>query len=374
NELNVSSQLFAQAYYKIKDESKNIVSKNDNKPEHIENYEHLNLILYGPPGTGKTYNAKRYAVAICEGKSFSDICDEDYIEIVKRYDSYVEDGLIKFTTFHQSYSYEEFIEGIHPLIDDATNQISYKVKDGIFKEFCRDTSYEDRIKNQKVLKGNRVFIIDEINRGNISKIFGELITLIEESKRFGKEEALSATLPYTRESFSVPGNIYIIGTMNTADRSIALIDTALRRRFSFIEMMPDYSLLDDINIGEIEISNMLKTINDRIHVLYDREHAIGHSYFIEKELTIAKLGTIFKNKIIPLLQEYFYDDYEKIQMILGDNAKKDEAIKFIRRITNDNTFFRENIDANSVAEFRYEINDEAFSKEQSYLQIYRDLE
>ena len=179
-----------------------------------------------------------------------------------------------------------------------------------------------------------VFIIDEINRGNISKIFGELITLIENTKRAGMPEAASALLPYSDEPFSVPSNVYLLGTMNTADRSIALMDTALRRRFQFEEMMPNSQVLRDIQADTVEkdgvtldVAEMLDTINQRIEYLFDREHTIGHAFFTElkDDATIEKLASIFMKSVIPLLQEYFYEDYSKIMLILGDNGKKDDC-------------------------------------------------
>ncbi|HHX68045.1 MAG TPA: AAA domain-containing protein [Gallicola sp.] len=217
----------------------------------------------------------------------------------------------------------------------------------------------------------RVFIIDEINRGNISKIFGELITLIEDTKRKGEKEEMSVILPYTKLPFSVPTNVYLLGTMNTADRSIALMDTALRRRFAFEEMMPEPELIE-AEIDGLNISEMLKAINKRIEVLYDREHTIGHAFFMDKELTLEKLSHIFRNKIIPLLQEYFYEDYEKIQWVLGDNAKTDDSLKFIKEIENDKSLFKKGFNDDFIPKYRYEINDGedgAFSKIESYKQI-----
>jgi len=196
-----------------------------------------------------------------------------------------------------------------------------------------DHSYESVIakyiyKNQKPF----VLIIDEINRGNISKIFGELITLIESNKRIGADEGLMVRLPYSKKEFGVPQNLYIIGTMNTADRSIALMDNALRRRFQFVEMMPKPELLLNIVVRkdgvDIKIEKLLKKINERIEFLYDRDHTIGHSFFMklkkdmDDEEKYSELCSIFANNIIPLLQEYFYDDWEKIQMVLGDHIKQ----------------------------------------------------
>ena len=163
-----------------------------------------------------------------------------------------------------------------------------------------------------------VLIIDEINRGNISRIFGELITLIEPSKRAGNDEAIEVTLPYSKEPFSVPNNLYIIGTMNTADRSLALMDTALRRRFDFIEMMPLPGLVTD-DLEGVNVRKMLEVMNQRIEVLYDREHTLGHAFLMNLH-SIDDLRQAFKNKILPLLEEYFYDDWQKIRWVLGAAA------------------------------------------------------
>jgi 5-methylcytosine-specific restriction protein B len=239
---------------------------------------------------------------------------------------------------------------------------------------------------------NYVLIIDEINRGNISKIFGELITLIESSKRTGKDEAIEIILPYSGESFSIPSNLYILGTMNTADRSIALMDTALRRRFEFIEMMPNLDILEQIDdINGVSIKLLLETINKRIEYLYDRDHTIGHAYFMSlneqikdesnslryktEEEKIVELKSIFQNKIIPLLQEYFYDDWEKIRLVLGDNQKEDENLQFIKIKQGYNLkdlFGDKGLDLLDIDDESniYEINKAAFDNHESYIKVY----
>ncbi|MBQ6976048.1 MAG: AAA family ATPase [Selenomonadaceae bacterium] len=289
----------------------------------------LNMIFHGVPGTGKTFSTTSYAVTICNNKNLDD--NPNYDEIKQEYDKFKAEGRIKFVTFHQSYGYEDFIEGLSPILDTNGN-ISYKIKSGVFKKFCETA--------RMTPNENFVFIIDEINRGNISKIFGELITLIEEDKR----EEISVTLPYSQEEFTVPRNVYIIGTMNTADRSIALLDTALRRRFEFIEMMPRPELLPE-NIEGVNVQKLLEELNRRIEMYYDRDHLIGHAYFIKCK-TLADLSKVFINKIIPLLQEYFFEDYETIYKVLGD--------KFITR------------EAFGNEKYRYKINKAAFNDAESY--------
>jgi len=362
----------------------------------------LNQILFGAPGTGKTYHTKKMAVEIINGKKEKDRSRE---EINKEYEELIEAGQIVFTTFHQSLSYEDFIEGIKPETIDGN--VTYEVKDGIFKTICKNAfskeitsdnfevvyqklldeidnsadnklvletlvhakefsiyknsknnirfhsntekAYEAVIKkevleyylktgevldwapytksvanyiiekynytqNEVIEAKPHVLIIDEINRGNVSAIFGELITLLEEDKRKGNPEHIEAVLPYSGKKFSVPNNVYIIGTMNTADRSVEALDTALRRRFSFVEMQPNPNELSEVE--KVDLKKLLETINQRIEVLIDKDHQIGHSYFIGIQ-DIEDLKRTFKDKIIPLLEEYFYGDFGKIGLVLG---------------------------------------------------------
>ncbi len=494
----------------------------------------LNTILYGPPGTGKTYNTVYYAVSIC--RPDLDVGGMGYQEVLTIFNELMEKGRIAFTTFHQSYGYEEFIEGYKPQAaqDEDSTDVIYDVTPGVFKKFCEravasgaeaeslglnknpviwkvslghtydndirtecmendhirigwdeygeditdDMEYEHggktvlnafinkmkigdiifscytastidaigvvtgeyeyhyeysdhkRLRKVKwVVKGinenivdinngsnmvestvyrmkvslndavslisqntgdgksveeaskdNFVFIIDEINRGNISKIFGELITLIEDTKRAGAGEAIELELPYSHQKFSVPSNVYILGTMNTADRSIALMDTALRRRFSFVEMMPNPQVLVEQGIEyiteedkELDVVRMLEVINKRIEVLYDREHTIGHAFFIplRKDHSRTKLSEIFKKSIIPLLQEYFYEDYSKIQLVLGDNDKSDDKYKFvIKNNEKMGDIFKGKIDIDLNDDSKFSINEDAFNHIESYIEIY----
>ncbi|MDK2120334.1 McrB family protein [Campylobacter jejuni] len=386
----------------------------------------LNQILYGSPGTGKTYHTIDKALEIISKEEKIQIpSEDDRINRKKIFDEYVKNGQIVFTTFHQSYGYEEFVEGIKPIIDNDENsqEVKYDVKDGIFKELCekalenRDSIknfnfYIDKLKEKVKIDDNNpekyfelpntkysiqyrngktfrikfddmsknhkdypvsidnieklyktsnideiynsayvrailnylklqgledykekdekvnlpyIIIIDEINRGNVSKIFGELITLIEPSKRIGEKEELKVKLPYSGEEFGVPKNVYIIGTMNTVDRSITSLDTALRRRFEFIEMMPDVSKLS-MDCEGINLQELLKAINTRIEYLLDREKTIGHAFFIGVE-NLNDLKKVFKNKIIPLLQEYFYNDYALIDAVLNKNGMLEISVE-----------------------------------------------
>ena len=365
----------------------------------------LNLILYGPPGTGKTYNSINKALSIID--PVFDLNQERKM-VKAEFDKYVAEGRIAFTTFHQSMSYEDFVEGLKPVEPDKQGDpVIYNIQPGIFKMICQsaltpnqagfDKAYEElknRLLQQETIEletpdrgakfsislnskdnltlltgkekndqgtltkeniqkhldqgqdrpsyhsgyfkavinylksefkysdvpdalqtRNYALIIDEINRGNIAQIFGELITLIEEDKRLGREESLEAILPYSKEKFGVPPNLYIIGTMNTADRSVEALDTALRRRFSFEEISPNPGLLTNTVEGVV-LRDLLVLINKRIEKLLDKDHQIGHSYFM-KVSTLNDLRIVFSRNIIPLLQEYFFGDFGKMGLVLG---------------------------------------------------------
>ena len=351
--------------------------------EEVNNFKlPLNTILYGPPGTGKTYNSILYSLGIAtknEGiinrikNNTETISDEK----INEFNDLKKQGQIEFITFHQSYSYEDFVEGIRPTLDNKNvsentksmeenkKDLKYTLYSGIFKDICK------RAEEKGNLDKNYVLIIDEINRGNISKIFGELITLLEPSKRLGETEELKIRLPYSGEEFGVPKNLYILGTMNTADRSIALLDIALRRRFNFIEMPPKYNLLKTINCkeGEINLQDLLEAINTRIEFLLDRSHLIGHSYFINIE-TFEDLKKVFKNSIMPLLQEYFYDDFEKIKFVL--NGEKTNFI--IDKKEPNSNYISENLLNNfskvSKNKTIYVINEKGFNCIKNYINIY----
>lgn len=432
------------------EQSKNLITSENNygnckEPAHMN--IPLNQILYGPPGTGKTYNTVVKAMEILNNELY---LEYEKLEFSEKQDFYKnklepefnriknEEKRIEFVTFHQSYSYEEFVEGIKPYISEWGNsdneEVRYIGEDGIFKRICKraskklytlknnedakqisfedvfdifkekypeDSDFEkllklsykdkhnliyhfgsqsqdrkiDLLKIKKMFTANKqyenaiyfnkeydgntalkgyhhtfykelmmiknaleeqnqisretdseyiidpnapkyVLIIDEINRGDVSKIFGELITLIEEDKRIGHEHQIKVLLPYSKESFGVPKNVYIIGTMNTADRSIALLDTALRRRFDFEEMMPKPELLTGKTVEYINLQTLLEKINQRITAQYDRDHQIGHSYFMGVE-TKEQLERAYKNRILPLLNEYFYDESKTVAAILN---------------------------------------------------------
>ena len=246
----------------------------------------------------------------------SSIDDQEYRQRFHdlRFDLETGEGQISMVTFHQNFAYEDFIEGIRPKLEGS--EVAYELQDGIFKRIASAARDAQEAETDERF----VLVIDEINRGNIAKIFGELITLIEDSRRLGQEDATEVTLPYSGDSFGVPDNLYIIGTMNTADRSIQLLDTALRRRFTFMEMMPKpkhHKIETDID--GVNCRDMLTAINNRIAALLDREHQIGHTYLFNVA-SMEELSFTFRNRIFPLLQEYFFDDWVKIRAVLGNNA------------------------------------------------------
>ncbi|WP_145607942.1 McrB family protein [Yersinia rochesterensis] len=280
-------------------------------------------------------------------------------------------------TFHQSYGYEEFIEGIRARSDESGN-ISYPIEPGIFMRLCQRANADPAHRY--------AIFIDEINRGNISKIFGELISLIEVDKRAGMSNAMSLQLSYSGDHFSVPGNVDIIGAMNTADRSLALMDTALRRRFDFVEMMPDLSLLSGSKVKGIELESLLEKLNSRIEALYDREHTLGHAFFMpvknaldagDEEAAFKQLKIAFQKKIIPLLQEYFFDDWNKIRLVLADNQKQDDSLQFVIEKTDDlDTLFGNNHalrrhDQQSTAYELEAFEQETWNMPQAYRAIYQ---
>lgn len=499
---------------KYPDYVKNILDLiNNNAAKNTMTKISKNTILYGPPGTGKTYQTVNKALEIIDGST-----DGDRNALKEHFAQYQDDGQIEFVTFHQSYGYEEFVEGIKAGTTDA-DTIAYNLEDGVFKKISTEAlfdclefkSFEEdlnfaelydilvekitkegtaqlRSKDDKIIEirevskrdtlhcyhgesdvrhsvgkerlkklydqynilndlnelsgfhkkfteiigganqtvywtvlhkileykeemskendspiaerevveygkkkelimalkekkfrdasKNYVLVIDEINRGNISKIFGELITLIEESKRTGESDETIVRLPYSGEQFTVPSNLYIVGTMNTADRSIALLDTALRRRFDFEEMMPVYDIISD-DVEGIDVRQFLQKMNERIEMIFDRDHVIGHAYFLNVD-SKDKLDHVMRNKIIPLLQEYFYDDWDKIQKVLGDYEGQNKILGDDSEIEDEDRFITSTAYDTSVLGFddeevdesekRYEINDD-FTV-QAYMKLY----
>lgn len=262
-----------------------------------------------------------------------------------------------FTTFHQSFSYEDFIEGIKPVMEEGKETISYQIENGIFKDLC--------LKAQNDTENRYAIFIDEINRGNVSAIFGELITLIEPDKRIGAVNELKVKLPYSKREFGVPKNVDIIGTMNTADRSVEALDTALRRRFSFVEMQPNPSVLLNSEYQDVDLKQLLETINQRIEVLVDKDHQIGHSYFIEIQ-NLDDLKLVFKDKIIPLLEEYFYGDFGKIGLVLGGNFifQEENTAKFPKSFNYENDFLED--------KKVYRFTPFEYWNEQTFISVYED--
>jgi 5-methylcytosine-specific restriction protein B len=219
----------------------------------------------------------------------------------------------EFVTFHQSFAYEEFVEGLKPFLVEETDSVGYEVRAGVFKDICARAEAGWKAHGEQAPK--YLLVIDEINRANIAKVFGELITLIEDDKRIDEDNSLRVRLPYSGEMFGVPPNLYVLGTMNTADRSIALLDLALRRRFSFVELMPDSSVLGELD--GVDLRSVLNRLNERIRLLLDRDHQVGHSYLMNlKDKSALHHG--WYNRIVPLLEEYFYNDSERLHAILGD--------------------------------------------------------
>ena len=273
------------------------------RPKRTIKLHSMNSIIYGAPGTGKTYSTAEYALAIIEQRDVD--CtrkdDDKRKAVMEQYNDLIKKGRIVFTTFHQSYGYEEFIQGLR--LDVTAESMKFKTVDGIFKRIADRALFDTN--------NNYVIIIDEINRANISKVFGELITLLEEDKRWGEVNQTCATLQ-SGDIFAVPNNLYIVGTMNSADKSISLIDAALRRRFVFIEQKPDANLIDDPKLKHIFIK-LNEILADELE---STDLLIGHSYFMNKALN--ELSKIINNSIIPLLYEYFYDDKKKVASVLKD--------------------------------------------------------
>jgi 5-methylcytosine-specific restriction protein B len=426
--------------------------------------EPRNLVLYGPPGTGKTWSTVRQALAIAAPELLEGEPDQEVLK--SRFDQMVDSGQVVFTTFHQSFSYEDFVEGLRATSHNGSLQ--YTVEPGIFKRLC-DRAREGRLEGEdpfdkalvslrarmdeapnrrvpmKTSRGKdfeasyeggetfRVFpgdsdvgpggytvsmkqvrelyrhgdergmyntsyvrgmlqhlrqecqlpaaavtaegdeppksfvlVIDEINRGNISRIFGEIITLIEVSKRSGMADQLSVTLPYSKEAFSVPANVHIVATMNTADRSLTGMDIALRRRFEFVEMPPQPERLDHVLVGELSIGALLRVMNQRIELLLDRDHCLGHALFLplENEPSPERLKAIFRHRVFPLLQEYFFDDWQRIQWVLNDH-RKPPRLRFVTR--SDANLSRVLGDGVPINEQRlWKVNESAFDMADAY--------
>jgi 5-methylcytosine-specific restriction protein B len=532
------------------------ISENENEEYLVSNensdkpVEPLNQILFGPPGTGKTFATTELAVKIADSGWYktqkASLSGIEFVKAIKqRYDDLVVRKQVVFTTFHQSFAYEDFIEGIRAGTDEQTGALRYDIQDGIFKQLCEaadvrvtlqsdetvdlagrriwkmslgntleddDSIYQECLENNYALLGYgndidfsdcntrndvklkleaetgiqqadnnytltsvhtlknvirpgdilvvsdgnhkfravgefngeyqflgteersgyqqmrpvkwlklyepslpkeqlfkkslsqmtlyelrpktidhdklsqllapqdkrelepqpHVIIIDEINRGNISRILGELITLLEPSKRKGGSDARSVTLPYSKVPFRIPENVYVIGTMNTADKSLAQLDLALRRRFTFVEIPPDLRLLNGVSVHGVDVGEMLNEINQRIDVLLDKDHLIGHSYFLPLSEDVSDqvrenmLADLFRLNIIPLLKEYFFDDWERIGWVLND-AQKNTSDRFITHGSDRSigSLFSSSI-AEQLTERRFEVNYDAFHSPGAY--------
>lgn len=426
----------------------------------------LNQIFFGPPGTGKTYATIAATLEILD-PIYLKSNESNRKALKARFDEFARTGDVRFVTFHQSFSYEDFVEGLRADSDES-GQLRYTVVPGVFKSLCqqagsgyrafkigdlfgrsyrvryasadvvevektqgkiiefgmsllngladnvvsgaitvqdiRDKSWVSKLPNSEfdpfIVNGYlnllpamveymigmspeglfdadrptaknapSVLIMDEINRGNVSRIFGELITLIEPSKRAGSLEALEVILPYSKERFSVPPAVHLIGTMNTADRSLASMDIALRRRFTFIEVPPCPELLENLEVEGIALDELLSVMNARIAALLGRDYCLGHAYFMPdvagQALTLEWLEDVFKRKILPLLQEYFFEDWQRIQWVLNDQRKMPEHQFLIRPSQDLSQLFGDSVTVAQNNE-QWELNDSAFQRAEAY--------
>jgi hypothetical protein len=347
---------------------KAMIDAGSNQINAVDHGYPLNTILFGAPGVGKTFITREIAVRIADAAwwqstgSLIDSDDERAAAIKVRYEQLRDEQRVHFTTFHQSFSYEDFVEGIQAKAEDGV--VRYGVEPGVFRNVVDCATQQ--------ADSNVVLIIDEINRGNVARILGELITLLEPSKRHGAADEQQVVLPYSKKPFSVPNNLYVVGTMNTADKSLTQIDVALRRRFQFVEMSPDPSKLAGVQVHGVDLSDLLVTLNDRIEVLLDRDHVLGHAYFLgispldEGAPREAELARVFEQNILPLLQEYFFDDWERIAWVLNDNRKTDPADRFLTQPpTPLNALFGDDV-VDQLSDRRFIVNKDAFRRPGAY--------